>query len=367
MTLHRGSQRAIIAIVFGALAAIYAIAWLAPAVGLYHDDGVYLVTAKAIAAGHGYAFAQTKFPPLFPAMLALFTLVSQQTQWLKLLPLLCSIGWLALTYKLLLKMGATKNGALVLIFLTAASPMVVFLATNLFSETLFALLLTAALLMLLEDRAFFAGALAGLATLTRVAGVPLIVACILTLVIRRRFRSAIIFTAVAMLMVAPWFGWSLAHVPHGQGSDNYLSSNILTSLPANEKFIVLTRNLYMLLASPTSLLTGIESVYAVAGIVLAFAWCLYFRRRLLPDLFVGLYCLMLLCVAWPPERFVAPVLPLMLWMLWRVVSHIRSGSAGGGGLDSGGSRLVGGRCSHPGYAGGRRCFRWRATRGTGPR
>ncbi len=323
MTLHRGSQRAIIVIFFAALAVIYGIAWLTPAVGLYRDDGVYLVTAKAIAAGHGYAAPQTKFPPLFPAVLALFTLVSQQTQWLKLLPLLCSIGWLALTYKLLLKMGATKNGALMLIFLAAASPMVVFLATNLLSETLFALLLTAALLMLLEDRAFFAGALAGLATLTRVAGVPLIFACILTLVIRRRLRSAVIVTAVAMLIVAPWFGWSLANAPHGQGGDNYLSSNILTALPANEKFIVLTRNLYMLLASPFSLLTGIASVYAVAGIVLAFAWCLCVRRNLLPDLFIGLYCLMLLCVTWPPERFVAPVLPLILWMLWRVVSHIR--------------------------------------------
>jgi hypothetical protein len=319
MTLHRGSQRAIIVVFFSALAVIYAIAWFAPAVGLFHDDAVYLVTAKAIAAGQ--PIPQTKFPPVFPVLLALFTLVSEQALWLKLLPLLCSIGWLVLTYKLLLKMGATKNGAWVLIFLTAASPMVVFLSTSLLSETLFALLLTAAMLMLLEDRALIAGALAGLATLTRSAGVPLIAACILTLAIRRRFRSAIIFTVVAMTMVAPWFGWSLANVT--RGGDSYLSSNVLTAFPANEKFLVVTRNLMLLAESPGALLTGFHDLYSAIGIVLVLAWCLYVRRHLLPDLFVGLYCSMLLCVAWPPERFVAPILPLILWMLWRVVTRVR--------------------------------------------
>ncbi|HWE50842.1 MAG TPA: glycosyltransferase family 39 protein [Bryobacteraceae bacterium] len=332
MILNRGSQRAIIAISFSVLAVIYAIAWMAPATGLSYDDGIYAVTAKALAAGHGYVIdslprpvPETKFPPFFPAVLALFTLVSQQTLWLKLLPMLCSVGWLALTYKLLRKTGATSNGALVLILLTAVSPMVVFLSTSLLSDSLFALLLMAALLMLLEDRAFLAGALAGLATLTRSAGVPLIAACILTLVIRRRFRSATIFTLVSMLMVAPWFGWSLANASHGlaRGGESYLSSNILTSLPANEKVLVLARNLVLVAESPGALLTGYHDLYSAIGLVLALGWCLYVRRHLLPDLFVGLYCLMLLCVAWPPERFVAPIFPLILWMFWRVVSRAR--------------------------------------------
>ena len=83
MTLNRGKQRAIIAVFFAVLAVFYALAWLSPAIGLYHDDAVYLVTAKAIAAGHGYTIEslphpipQTKYPPLFPAVLALFALVS---------------------------------------------------------------------------------------------------------------------------------------------------------------------------------------------------------------------------------------------------------------------------------------------------
>src|SRR5438067_3833734 len=140
MTLNRGAQRAIIAIFFAVLAVVYAVAWLAPAIGLSHDDGAYLVTAKSIAVGNG---AGTQYPPLFPAILALFTLVSEQAQWLKLLPLACTIAWLALTRNLLRTMGASRNGALLLVGLTAASPTIIYLSTNLLPESLFALLITA--------------------------------------------------------------------------------------------------------------------------------------------------------------------------------------------------------------------------------
>jgi hypothetical protein len=47
-------------------------------------------------------------------------------------------------------------------------------------------------------------------------------------------------------------------------------------------------------------------------------WCFYVRRQLVPDLFVVLYCLALLCWIAPPERFLAPILPLIFWIVWRV-------------------------------------------------
>jgi hypothetical protein len=326
MTFSRGAQRAILAIFIAFLSIVYAIAWLAPAIGLLRDDAFNLVTAKAIATGHGYTIEslptpilETRYPPFFAAVLALFVLISQQPLWLKLLPFVCTAGWLVLTFKLLLKMGASRYGALLIALLTAASPAVVLLSTNLLSESLFALLITAALLMMLDDHALAAGILAGLATLTQSAGVPLIAACILTFTMRRRFRSAVIFAAAAMVIFAPWFGWALAHAT----SDIYRVSNILTSLPANEKLVVLTRNFVLLLASPFSLLTGIDSMYAVIGTAIIGFFCLYKRRQLVPDLFIALYCLMLLCRTWPPERFVAPVLPLILWIIWRVVSRAR--------------------------------------------
>jgi hypothetical protein len=320
-TVNRRAQRVLFAILFALIVVVYAIAWYAPAIGLAHDDAAYLVTARAIAAGHGYSIdslpnpvSQTRFPPFFPAVLALFTLVSQQAWWLKLLPLACSVGWLLLTRKLLLKMGASENDALLLVWFTAASPTVIFLSTNLMAQPLFALLMTAALLTLLDDRALLAGFLAGLATLTSSAGVALIAACILTLVVRQRLRSAVIFTLTAMLMVAPWFGWALAHA-----GNTYLASNIFTALAASDKLVVLGRNLVALIASPFSLLGGPGGTVTVTTTILAVAWSLFVRRQLLPDLFIALYCVMLLCWTWPPERFVAPVLPLILWIVWRVL------------------------------------------------
>jgi hypothetical protein len=332
MTLNPRAQSAILAVSFAILAALYAGAWFAPAVAGDHASGMNLVTAKALAAGHGYVLdnlpepvPETGVPPVFPALLALFTLVSTQPQWLKLLPLLCTLGWFALTRRLLLKMGASRGGSLLLIGLTAASPTVVFLSTNLFAESLFALLITVAIWALLAEKPVVAGLLAGLATLTLTAGAALIAACIVTLAVRRRFRSALIFTGIAMLMVAPWFGWSLAHVSRHVGLNNTgrAATNILLALPPNEKLVVAVRNVISLFESPIELLTGMGSAYTASLTALFAIWCFRVRRQLLPDLFVAFYGIALMLIIGPPRQMVAPLLPLVLWMAWRAISLVR--------------------------------------------
>jgi hypothetical protein len=52
-------------------------AWRPIPVGVWHDDGVYMLVGKAIAAGHGFVYdgvagtpPAAKFPPLYPIMLA---------------------------------------------------------------------------------------------------------------------------------------------------------------------------------------------------------------------------------------------------------------------------------------------------------
>jgi hypothetical protein len=313
MNLTRGARHAnvtaaVIATFCAILVVVYAIAWFAPSVGLLYDDGVYLVAAESLSSGRGY----TTSPPVFPVVLALFTLVSRQTQWLKLLPLLCTVAWLALSYRLLRRMGAKKGGAWLLVLITAASPTVVFLGTNLMPEPLFALFTAATLLLLLDERAFLAGVCAGLATLTQTAGVPLIAACMMVFVVRHRFRSAAQFTAAAMLFVAPWFGWALANAP---GSP--------ASLHESERLVVLGANVVSLFSSPFVLLSGIGGLYAVIATALLFGWSLIRRRQLMPDLFVAFYCLMLLTRVAPPQRLVAPILPLVLWIVWRAFQNAK--------------------------------------------
>ena len=285
-----------------------------------YDDGAYLVSARTFATGH--PVFQGKFPPLFPLLLALFSLVSGNIHWLKTLPLLCTIGWLTLTHRLLTRMGASWGGAMLLVWFTAASPTVLFLSTNLLPDTLFALMATASILALIDDRPKPAGFLAALAVLTRTAGLPLIAAGLLVLLFRRRLNGAIVFAVTSMILVAPWLGWAFASAPH-----EYNALTILTTLPANEKLVVFTRNLAMLIESPISLLTGFENLYVAITIEMVGLYCLIRRRQLVPDLFFCLYSFMLLCVIWPPQRFVAPVLPLGLWLLWRVIGDTKQREA----------------------------------------
>ena len=324
MTFSLRAQRATLVAVFCMLAAIYGFAWFLPAIGLDYDDANFLIAARSIAAGHGYAAGQTNFPPLFPALLALFTLVSEQIQWLKVLPLGCAVGWLLLSRRLLLKMGASRNGAWLLILLTAACPAVILLSTNLLPETLFGLLATAALIALLEERPGLAGGLAGLAALTRTGGIGLILACILTLVARRRFRGSAIFAAAAMLICAPWFGWSLAHLSSGE---QRVPTEIFTGLAASEKLVVLFQNFLALLQSPFALLSGVTHVYFIAAAVVVLLRCFYVRRQLVPDLFLVFYCLSLLVWTTPPMLYVAPILPLVFWIAWRVFRLMRNQEA----------------------------------------
>jgi hypothetical protein len=332
MTLTRGALRALTAGFWAVLAVIWVVAWLAPAIASDYLSGEYLVAARALATGHGLItanlpapIAQTAFPPLFPALLALWSLVSRSAVWLKALPVVCSIVWFVLVWKLLRKMGAGAGAAGIIVFLTAASPGVIALGANLFAESLFALLLTAALVLLLDGRPALAGLAAGLGTLASAAGIPLIVACMITLVARRRLRDAILFTAPAILLVAPWFGWALAHGAHdaGSGINTWSAANIFTALEPGDKLIVVLRNFRMLFASPFTVLSGADNVVAAGVSALLVIACLIRRRRLLPDLFLLFYAVMLLCRVGPPERFIAPVLPLVLWILWRGLGNLR--------------------------------------------
>jgi hypothetical protein len=123
-----------------------------------------------------------------------------------------------------------------------------------------------------------------------------------------------------MLIAAPWFGWSLA-------LGGWIGSSIFSGLAASEKLAVLGQNALQLVRSPVSLLTGLSGTISMVTTVIVLLWCVIARRQLVPDLFVALYCLVLLCRTSPPERSVAAVLPLVLWILWRVLRLVKSREA----------------------------------------
>lgn len=286
------------------LLALYGVAWLTSGVALSHEDAANLMAAKSVNFG--------ALPPLFPALLAAFVRVSERGWWLKLLPLGCAMGWFWLLARLLRKMGASAWESAGIAGVAAGAGGVVFAATHLVPQTLFALLATGALLALLDDRGALAGALAGLATLTCPAGMALMAAGMATFAVRRRFRSAMKFAAASMCLVAPWLGFALA-----RETAAVRAATVLTALHASEKAVVLGKNAYEILTAPYVLAGGAMTPYAAGAVGVAMAWALLRRRRLMPDLFVAFYALSLIPVVGTPGEMVAPILPLVLWMLWR--------------------------------------------------
>ena len=208
------------------------------------DDGVYLASAKAIAAGQGYRVPSlpgapyaVKYPPLYPAFLSLAWLIRPDfpasarvgaiLQAL-LLPIL-----LALLLAVLRRLRFSWTRAFLVAALTVVSLQVVLLSTMLFSELLCMCLLFGAILAVercveIDDAdvrgvarwALFAGMLAGLAYLTRNAMLPLLAAAPVYLWIKKKPRAAVYFLLLAVPMAAGWHIWTFAHGPRGVEATN---------------------------------------------------------------------------------------------------------------------------------------------------
>jgi hypothetical protein len=314
-----------------------------PSAGTFHDDGVYLVTAKALAEGQGYRIIslpgeppQTKYPILFPWVLSLvWRLVPSfpaNLPWLRLVPLLATLAWLSLSWPLLRRLGASRTQASAIVLLTAISPWVAFLSTALMSETLFALLLTAGLLMMTracqEDGTridpLIAGFLFGAATLTRIAGIAPAAAAVALFVVKRRWSSAAQCLLGGAAVIAPWFWW-LSHQPPAAAridayysASNYASWNIVTSYAWPEKLSVLLMNATVSGLAFTELwgvrVPAAPALFAGAAALMLVCGGLWRARREPAAIVMIAYCAIHAAWVWPPLRFTVPVIPLFLWL-----------------------------------------------------
>jgi hypothetical protein len=325
------------------LASAYAIAFFAPATGLFHDDGIYLVTARALAEGQGYriislpqAPPQTKYPILFPWLLSLTWRLApsfpDNVLLLRIVPLASAIVWLWLSWRLLLSCGATRGAATVVVALIATSPWVVFLGTALLSETLFAALLTGSLLLLTQTRAgsvpigrtcTIAGLLAGACFLTRTAGLAVVLAGFAWLVVNRRRAGALAYGAAAAALMIPWAWWVQSNA--GADAESYYSAssyqswNVVFHYSWPEKFAVVATNAVQSILAPLAL-WGIDmgAWFAVPAALLAACACrgVWLTRTHPVSWCVIAYMGTILLWLWPPARFLVPVLPLLLWQSW---------------------------------------------------
>jgi hypothetical protein len=227
-------SRAAAAAVVAGVVAIYALR-LDHAAGLLVDDAWYIVLAKALSQGQGFRLISSAaaeilpaVPPGFPAILAPVFLLNPSFPdnliWLKLISVLAMLGvgvvcWLDFTRH----RDVPPAPALLLAAAAVITPAFVFLATStVMSECTFtfAQLLTVVLVERAtrdadrpNGRAIVAGVAGAAALLIRLAGVAVVAASVVYLLVGRRWRQAALFSITVAVCVAPWQLYARAHEP----------------------------------------------------------------------------------------------------------------------------------------------------------
>lgn len=200
-------------------------------VGIFHDDGVYLVLAKAIAGGSGYRYLHlpgapfaTHYPPAYPLFLALLSSVAPAFPANLTILLLANaallgfVAWGSARFAMR-QLGWTSIAAAAFALVGALSLPLVQLATLLMSEVMFLALLFPLLLHAERTvasarggvRDFALGASAGALTLVRAHGIVLVLALTLVLAMRREWRRAAIVALGAAIVLGPWQLWVAVH------------------------------------------------------------------------------------------------------------------------------------------------------------
>jgi hypothetical protein len=199
-------------------------------VGVYYDDGIYLILGKSLATGEGYRYlnlpghpAATHYPPGYPALLALLWLIApsfpENVAVFKLAnAVLLSLGAAGLFVFARRELALGSATAAATILLGCLTVPVLAVTGVLFSEPLFLALLALALpaceRALREERprtVIVAATLAAATTLVRTLGLPLVGALVFGLLLLRRYRAAGIAAAVAAALLVPWYVWTALH------------------------------------------------------------------------------------------------------------------------------------------------------------
>ncbi len=200
--------------------------------GFYRDDAMYVVMAKALATGKSYRIiilpyepVQTKSPPFYPFLLSIIWRLKpefpQNLTAMMLLTSTMSILFLGLAYRYLVKHAyASRWQAVLVVGLAAINWRTIVLATGMYSEMVYAALSVAALYLAEKyekGRNNWAlgsalGVIAGLAFLTRSAGVALVLAIAFYFLLRRS-RKGLLPVTIAVLFVIGWLGWGYVNGP----------------------------------------------------------------------------------------------------------------------------------------------------------
>jgi hypothetical protein len=332
--------------VLAALAYFYAASLLLPAAGYYHDDAIYIETAKSLAEGHGYRLlhlpeqpVQTKYPILLPALLAAMWRFAPDfpanVPLLKLAPFLAAVLWFWVSWRLLSKWSV--DASLPIVLLVAASPVSIFFSTTVLAESLLALFATACLLWLEGSdvrSAAVAGLFAALAFHSKTIGALMVIAGIGTYLLRRQWRQCAVFGLVCLVLCLPWTAWQVVHARAGSvdtynSLNNYYKDWSLLGRPVPEQLAVVGNNLVLIATSPMHFTGGSPRaltivlclVFAILGLFGMIADVQEHRLQA-RHLYCGLYLGTILVWPWPPLRFLWSILPFLVYFTYYGLARV---------------------------------------------
>jgi hypothetical protein len=205
--------------------------------GAYHDDGIYVSTAKSLAEGQGYRIislpyepAQTKYPPFYAWLLSLIWRIypqfPQNITLMMLLSVVATLGFLTMTYHYLVKYGyASAWQALLVVGLAAINWRLMILATSIYSEMVYAVLTVIGLHLAeryeKQKWRWSAGVLLsfilGVTLLTRTSGVALLFAVVVFYLIKRQWWRAISIVGLSSVFIIGWVVWCNVNKTHVEG------------------------------------------------------------------------------------------------------------------------------------------------------
>jgi hypothetical protein len=337
---------AAIGVFLAALAPSAYLAWTLrtmPHLGFYHDDSIYWVSGRSLAMGDGYRIEslpgqpyQTKYPPLYPAMLAGIWKINPSFP--ANLPLATLFAWLMLppflatVWILLRDYGFSIRERYVLILMAALSPVTVVFSFSLMPELPFTALLVASLI--LAERAgkpdaprwlaFAAGICAALAYLTKSVAAPMLLTVPLCFALRKQFQKAALFSAAMVPAAAGWQWWVMRHLSQSWDLVTLYYTNYLGfrtyNISLRDLPLIVWYNLDGFLQGAGKLLIfdlpygskHLERVVAIAAIAGCVRLTMRKREWQYPLAALGISALLLVWHYPPDQRFVFPLYPLLL-------------------------------------------------------
>jgi hypothetical protein len=324
------------------------------AVGVFHDDGVYVILGKSIATGQGYRFLHlpgappaTHYPPAYPLLLAFLwkiapTFPQNVSAFLFANSALLGVTAVGVYWFAHVAFGWSRRAAAGAAVIATLSTPLLMLSSLVLSEPLFAALLFPVVLRAerlvrrehdTRQTILVAIGLGALA-LVRTHAIALTIALLIVLAVCRRWRTVILCAAITGATLVPWQLWLTAHAETNGGSlsGSYGTYGAWLATGAREggvAFVLQTvalnlREVGALLADHFAL--GDSSTMRNWATVLALVVIgvgAYRAAKRVPVLvaFAIVYSLILLVWPFTPWRFVYAVWPVVVLFIGEAIAY----------------------------------------------